>query len=424
MRSHSLIRLVGTGLALCALNFPVPSQAQMPPGAGGPKQVGVVTVRTEAVPLSVTSPGRAVAPDEVAIRPQVGGVVSEVLYTPGQPIGKGDPMFHIDPGTYQAAVAEAEANLASANAAVPQAQAAFDRTQALQSSGSTRAALEEAQATRDQAQAAVKAAEAALTVAQTQLSWTTITSPLDGLPSISAVSPGDLVTAGQSDALATVTRLDPIDVDMYEPSARLQRLRDRIESGEIATNESLRAELTLENGVTYAATGEMVVPGYTVSTTTGAIDFRFRFANPERRILPGMFVRGTVELGQIQAILVPQLAATRGRDGVLNAWVAEDGKAVQRALTEEGVHDNAWIITAGLKNGDLLIINGTTGLTEGADVQTTPVVVDAKGVVKDAVPAEGTPTIPVPAASGATATAAPTTANSAAAVASPAPERE
>lgn len=176
--------------------------------------------------------------------------------------------------------------------------------------------------------------------------------------------------------------------------------------------------------MTYAATGEMVVPGYTVSTTTGAIDFRFRFANPERRILPGMFVRGTVELGQIQAILVPQLAATRGRDGVLNAWVAEDGKAVQRALTEEGVHDNAWIITAGLKNGDLLIINGTTGLTEGADVQTTPVVVDAKGVVKDAVPAEGTPTIPVPAASGATATAAPTTANSAAAVASPAPERE
>lgn len=396
MRSHSLLRLVGTGLALCALNLAVPSQAQMPPGAGGPKQVGVVTVRTEAVPLSVTSPGRAVAPDEIAIRPQVGGVVSEVLYTPGQPIGKGDPMFRIDPGTYQAAVAEAEANLASANAAVLQAQAAFDRAKALQNSGSTRAALEEAEATRDQAQAAVKAAEAALTVAQIQLSWTTITSPLDGLPSISAVSPGDLVTAGQSDALATVTRLDPIDVDMYEPSARLQRLRDRIESGEIATNESLRAELTLENGVIYAATGEMVAPGYTVSTTTGAIDFRFRFDNPERRILPGMFVRGTVELGQIEAVLVPQLAATRGRDGLLSAWVAEDGKAVKRTLNEEGVHDNAWIVTSGLGDGDLLIVNGITGLTEGAEVQTTPVTVDADGVVKDADQAEDASATPDP----------------------------
>lgn len=306
------------GLVLAALSVAGQAEAQQPP-ASGPKEVGVVAVKAESVPLVSTLPGRAVARDAVDIRPRVDGFVTEVLYNPGQPIKAGDPMFRIDPTTYEAAVEEARANLASAKAAVPQAEAAYERARRLQGSGSTQAALEQAQATMEQAQAAATAAEAALKLAETQLSWTTIASPLDGLPSVAAVSPGDLVTSGQSDALATVTQLDPIDVDMYEPSARLQRIRDRIESGELERIESLNAQLTLENGATYAATGEMVAPGYTVSTSTGAIDFRFRFDNPERRILPGMFVRGTIEIGRIQAILVPQMAATRSRDGTLSA---------------------------------------------------------------------------------------------------------
>jgi len=370
------------GLVLAALSVAGQAEAQQPP-ASGPKEVGVVAVKAESVPLVSTLPGRAVARDAVDIRPRVDGFVTEVLYNPGQPIKAGDPMFRIDPTTYEAAVEEARANLASAKAAVPQAEAAYERARRLQGSGSTQAALEQAQATMEQAQAAATAAEAALKLAETQLSWTTIASPLDGLPSVAAVSPGDLVTSGQSDALATVTQLDPIDVDMYEPSARLQRIRDRIESGQIELSQTLKAQLTLENGATYAATGEMVAPGYTVSTSTGAIDFRFRFDNPERRILPGMFVRGTIEIGRIQAILVPQMAATRSRDGTLSAWVAEDGKAAKRVLTEEGVHQNSWIVTAGLQAGDALIVNGITGLAEGAEIAATPVEIDENGVVRD-----------------------------------------
>ncbi|MDQ7261862.1 efflux RND transporter periplasmic adaptor subunit [Paracoccus sp. PS-1] len=370
------------GLVLAALSVAGQAEAQQPP-ASGPKEVGVVAVKAESVPLVSTLPGRAVARDAVDIRPRVDGFVTEVLYNPGQPIKAGDPMFRIDPTTYEAAVEEARANLASAKAAVPQAEAAYERARRLQGSGSTQAALEQAQATMEQAQAAATAAEAALKLAETQLSWTTIASPLDGLPSVAAVSPGDLVTSGQSDALATVTQLDPIDVDMYEPSARLQRIRDRIESGQIEMSQTLKAQLTLENGATYAATGEMVAPGYTVSTSTGAIDFRFRFDNPERRILPGMFVRGTIEIGRIQAILVPQMAATRSRDGTLSAWVAEDGKAAKRVLTEEGVHQNSWIVTAGLQAGDALIVNGITGLAEGAEIAATPVEIDENGVVRD-----------------------------------------
>lgn len=375
------LRRLTAPLALAAL-IADPVLAQAPP-ATGPKQVGFVTMATQSVPLVSTLPGRAIARDSVAIRPRVTGFVTEILYSPGRPIEAGAPLFRIDAATYEAAVEQAEANLASAKAAVPQAQASYDRTLRLQGSAATQSSLEEAKATLDKAQAAEAAADAALKLAQTELSWTTIASPLAGLPSVATVSVGDLVTSGQSDALATVTQLDPIDVDMYEPSARLQRIRERIESGEISRSQTLKAQLTLENGRSYAAEGQMVAPGYTVSTSTGAIDFRFRFDNPERRILPGMFVRGQIELGQIQAMLVPQLAATRGRDGGLTAWVAEDGKAVKRALTEEGVHQNAWIVSAGLKDGDRLIVNGLTGLTEGAAVNAVPVEIDENGVVSD-----------------------------------------
>ncbi|MDF3604883.1 efflux RND transporter periplasmic adaptor subunit [Paracoccus sp. DMF-8] len=382
MTYRSFLRFARLGIALTAMSLAGRAVAQQPP-ASGPTQVGVVAVTAGSLPLVSTLPGRAVAQDAVDIRPRVDGFVTEVLYKPGQPIKAGDPMFQIDPTTYEAAVDEARANLASANAAVPQTEAAYERSRRLQGSGSTQAALEEAEATMEQAHAAVTAAAAALKLAETRLSWTTITSPLDGLPSVAAVSPGDLVTAGQSDALATVTQLDPIDVDMYEPSARLQRMRERVESGEIQRSQTLNAQLTLENGVTYAATGEMVAPGYTVSTSTGAIDFRFRFDNPERRILPGMFVRGTIEIGRIHAFLVPQMAATRSRDGTLRAWVAEDGKAVRRILTEEGVHQNSWIVTAGLQDGDALIVNGATNLAEGAEITPVTVEIDENGVVRD-----------------------------------------
>ncbi|WP_246098778.1 efflux RND transporter periplasmic adaptor subunit [Paracoccus laeviglucosivorans] len=358
------------------------AQAQQQP-AQGPKQVGVVTLNMQAVPQVVTLPGRAVARDEVSIRPRVDGFVAEVLYEPGRPITTGTQMFRIDATTYEAAVDEARANLASAKAAVPQAEGAYERSRRLLGTGSTQATLEEAQATMEQARAAEKAAEAALKTAETQLAWTTITSPLDGLPSVAEVSVGDLVTAGQSDALATVTQLDPIDVDMYEPSARLQRIRDRIESGQLKMTDKLAARLTLENGVSYAATGQLVAPGYTVSTSTGAIDFRFRFENPERRILPGMFVRGEIEIGSIQAILVPQMAATRGRDGTLSAWIAKDGKAESRKLTEDGIHTSNWIITGGIENGEQLIVNGTTGLADGAEIAPVPVQIDENGVVRD-----------------------------------------
>ncbi|AXC48634.1 efflux RND transporter periplasmic adaptor subunit [Paracoccus suum] len=379
-------------LSLAGLAPGAPALAQVP-GQMPPKQVGVVEMQLQPVPRIVTLPGRAVAGAEAAIRPRVSGMVTEILYDPAVPLKAGAPMFRLDATTYQSGVVTAEANVESAQAASTEADAAAGRAKRLLGSGSTRVQADSAQAAADQAAAQLRSAKAALDVAKAELGWTTITSPIDGFASVAAVSVGDLVTANQGEAMATVTRLDPIEVDILVPSVRLQSVIDDIESGRLKMNKTLNATLTLENGQTYKAKGELVAPGFSVSTTTGSVDNRFRFENPDRRLLPGMFLRGTIELGTTQAFLVSQSAATRDRIGELSVWVVEDGKVVQRKLKDDGSWNNNWIITDGLKAGDLVVADNLTGLTAGTAVQTLPVTYDEQGVVRaaQATPAGGAP---------------------------------
>lgn len=204
-------------------------------------------------------------------------------------------------------------------------------------------------------------------MAQAELDWITVTSPIDG---VAGVPVGDLVTAGQAEALATVTRLDPIEVDMYEPSARMLSVISDITEGRLQMNEKLRATLTLETGQTWEATGELLAPGFSVSTSTGAADTRFRFDNPRNLVLPGVFVRGQVELGTVRTFLVSQSATTRDRTGKLTAWVVEDGKAMRSELINDGTRQHHWIVTNGLEESDLLEVDGLTDLSEGAEVAT------------------------------------------------------
>ena len=371
-----------TGAALAALvSLATSVAAQMPP-----KQVGVIKAEVQDVPWIVTLPGRSVAASSTAIRPRVSGIVTEILYEPGRPIEAGTPMFRIDDITYQTNVAAAAAQVAGAEAKVTEAQAAFSRTEQLVGSGSTQAQVESARAALDQARAGQDSARASLTLAQAQLAWTTVTSPLSGVASVSAASIGDLVTEGQADAMATVTQLDPIEVDMYEPSSRFLSVMDDITDGTLRLNDQLNATLTLENGRTYQGKGALVAPGVTVSTSTGSIDTRFRFDNPDNMILPGMFLRGQIDLGITQAILVSQSATSRDKLGNLSAWVVVDGKVSQRDLTENGSYQQQWIVTAGLEGGDMVVVDGLTGLSEGAEVVPVPVSFDANGVVREAAP--------------------------------------
>lgn len=380
--------LAATVSLLLALSMPAAAQQAGPGKPAGPAKVGVIAMQLKPVERSTTLPGRAVAFEEVAIRPRVTGVVTAILYTAGKPLKRGDPMFRLDSASYDAAVSEARAAVAKAQAAVPVARATLSRYQQLENVGSTRADVESARAALQQALADAESAQASLRMAETQLSWTEIASPIDGIADVPAVSVGDLVNAGQADAMATVTRIDPIYADMFETSARLASIRQQIEKGEMTQTDKLELRIVLENGESYKGAGQLVAPSVNVSTSTGTRDFRFQIDNAEGRILPGMFLRGEVTLGTISAFLVPQMATNRARNGDLTAWVADaDNKARQVTLTEIGTRTSDWIVTAGIEPGARLIVDGFAALRDGTEVAPVPVTIDSDGVVHDESPA-------------------------------------
>ncbi|MBL3569787.1 efflux transporter periplasmic adaptor subunit [Rhodovulum sulfidophilum] len=375
---------------LAALVWLTPAALAQEPatGAAPPMQVGVIEMQRQEVPRTVTLPGRAVAFEDVEIRPRVDGVVEEVVYKPGRPLKVGDPLYRIDDAAYRAEVAADAADLAKAEANLPVVQSAYERALKLEGNNYSAAQVDAARAELEEAKATLDAAQAALDYSRTQLSWTTIRSPIEGVPDISAVSVGDLVTAAQGDALTTVTRLDPIYVDMIETSARILSIRRQIEAGTLKMNDRLRARLVLETGQSYEGEGQLVTPGTSVATSTGTMSVRFRFDNPRRLILPGMFVRGEVTLGSVDAFLVPQRAAQRDSSGKLNAFVlAADDTAKKTALTEIGSTGNSWIVEDGIAPGDKLIVDGLKSMSDGQKVRPVTATLDENGLVQDAAPA-------------------------------------
>ncbi len=355
-----------------------PVLAQTPP----PQNVGVIELQPQPVARVLDVPGRAVASEEVAIRPRVGGIISEILYRPGTPIDAGTPMFRIDPLVQQAAVTQAQSDVVSAEAVVRQARTSFERAERLVGSGATQAEVDNLRATLDQAEAALAGAQSRFQMSELELSWTTVSSPISGIASLASVTVGDLVAANQQAALATVTRLDPIEVDLLEPAVRLQRVLEESRTGQLRQADELTATLTLESGRQYEARGELVAPGTSVSMSTGAIEMRFRFENPEGLIIPGMFLRGRIVFGESDVFLVPQTAARRDQTGAITVMVVEDGHVVQRALTATGSQDHHWIVPEGLEPGTLLIVDALSRIAPGMEVVPVPATVGEDGVVR------------------------------------------
>lgn len=357
-----------------------------------PVRVGTIELRSEEVARQITLPGRAIAWQEANVRPRVTGIVTEILYVPGRQIETGAPMFRLDSDSYQARVVSAQAALAQAEARLPVARSAAQRARALEGLGTARVGVEAAEAAEKTAEAEVGSAGAALRIAEQELSWTEIRAPIGGIPGFAAVSVGDLVTSGQSDALTRILRLDPIYVDLAEPAARALSIRSLVEGGQLRRNAELNVTLTLENGERHSSLGRLVAPAAEVSTSTGSQDIRFEFDNPDRRILPGMFLRGDVEIGQMTAFRIPQRAAEVGRNGVLEVWtVGADNKSERKTLVQAGSDGNDWLVTSGLDEGTLLMVDGTSNMRPGREVIPVPVRIDELGVVRDLGPADPAP---------------------------------
>ncbi|WBU57481.1 efflux RND transporter periplasmic adaptor subunit [Paracoccus sediminicola] len=383
---RALARLI----AAAALTVVIPSQmsAQSGPpggrGAAGPTEVGVMAVRREPVPVTVELPGRAVAYQRAAIRPKVGGEITAIPYEAGAEVEEGTVLFQLEDETLAAELTAREVAVSSAEAALSGAQATVDRYRQLSGSGVSRAEFEQAEVALAAAEAALGAAEAQRDLARLALARTEIVSPIRGVVSVSPFSVGDIVSSGQADALTEVAQIDPIYVDVSESRARILRYQQRMDEGDMQRlGAPTDARLVLETGEAYDRPGRVLSPGAEVSATTGTIPIRLQFPNPDRRILPGQFVRVTLTVGSVDAVLVPQRATSRAASGELTAFVARDGVAVEVSLTETGVHENGWIVTEGIDGGEQLVLDGLSNLRDGAEITTVPVTIDAEGVVRD-----------------------------------------
>lgn len=395
--------LVAVALAACDWKENAGAPA---PGAQGRTQVGVVTVHPQSVAVTAEMPGRTSASLVAEVRPQVGGLIKERLFQEGGEVKAGDPLYQIEPASYQAAYDSAVASLQKAEAAVPSAEAKVERyTGLIKQNAVSKQDNDDAIASLAQAKAEVAAARASVDTARINLDYTRITAPIGGRIDKSALTPGALVTASQDTALTTIRTLDPINVDVTQSSTNLLNLRKAVLEGRIKlSGDNVAVRLTLDNGTTYTHPGKLEFSSAYVDETTGTYSVRAQFPNPERLLLPGMYVHAVVEEGVApDSFLVPQRGVIRNTKGEPVALVVNaQNKIEQRVLTVARSVGNSWLVEAGIGDGDRVVVEGSQFVRSGQDVTAVDVVVDdTTGEVKERGQQSAAPTSGAIAAGGA-----------------------
>lgn len=337
-------------------------------------EVAAVTLQTERLALTTELPGRTAAFLVAEIRPQVNGILQRRLFTEGADVRAGSVLYQIDPAPYQAAFDQAKAALAVAEARIPAARSRADRFKNLAAINAVgQQDYDDAVSALQTAEAGAESARAALENARINLGYTPIKSPISGRIGRSAVTVGALVNAYQGAPLAVVQQLDPIYVDVIQSSAEILRLRRFMESGELRQDKEAwsKVRLKLEDGTPYPQEGTLQFRDITVDPTTGSVTLRAVFPNPDKILLPGMFVRAIVEEGvSDQALLVPQQGVSRDTKGSPYALIVNgQGQVEQRPLELEQAIGDQWLVGKGLAAGDRVIVEGQMRVRPGMAVQ-------------------------------------------------------
>ncbi|WMJ70904.1 efflux RND transporter periplasmic adaptor subunit [Stenotrophomonas sp. 24(2023)] len=342
------------------------------PEAAATPQVSVLAVTAQPLALQRTLPGRAVPFMVSDVRPQVGGLVRERLFTEGAHVKAGQLLYQIDPSPYQAAYDTANGQLAQAEAAVLSARPKAERTRALVDvDAASKQDADDAGSALKQAQANVVAARAALQAARINLQYTRVTAPIDGIISTSSVTPGALVAAGQDAPLATIQRLDPVYLDVTQSSTQMLALRKQLDAGQVkAIDGKAQVQVLLEDGSSYAHEGTLEFVGSAVDPGTGNVTLRAIIPNPDGLLLPGMYLKAVLPMAtDASAILVPQKAVVRNERGEPMVRLLDAGNHVQERRVATGqVVGNQWQITEGLKPGERVIVANGSAVTLGQKV--------------------------------------------------------
>jgi len=341
-------------------------QAQMPP-----PEVLVEEVVAKRIVVKTELPGRVQALRTAEVRARVEGIIQERLFTEGSEVKAGTKLFQIDPATLQADLDAAKANLARAEADQTQAKLKERRFRdLLKKKAVSQQQFDEAYALLKQAEADVAGTKAAMARAKIDLEYATVKAPITGRIGRALVTEGALVGKSEATHLATIEQLDPLYVNFTQSSTQILRFRQS-EAGQEMMQKDPTVSVLLETGTLYSHTGKLLFSEMTVDPSTGEILIRAEVPNPERMLLPGMFVRVILAQAEYKhALTIPQKALVRSVKGDMVMSVLPDGKVVPLPVITGIAQDDRWIIRSGLKGGELIIIEGLQKAQPGATVRT------------------------------------------------------
>ena len=365
-----------------------PAAGQQPP----PPQAGVLVVKPQTVVVTENLPARLEASREAVIQPQVSGIVQKRLFEEGSLVRAGQQLYQIDDAVYQANLQSARAQLSLAQANKALAQSTANRYAPLvKEKAVSRQTYDQALTEVKVASANIMVAEAAIKQAEINVQYAKVLAPISGVIGKSNVSEGALVAPGSTANMAKIQQLDPLYVNITQSAANLMRIKKEFQSGGLK-GVDFAVQVTLDDGTPYPHKGRLLFADQTVDASTGELLLRAEVPNPDGLLLPGLYVRADIPQSQFHnAYLVPQSAVTRGKTDTLRV-VAEDGSFAPREVKIAGSQKNQWIITDGLKPGDVVMIDSLSQLMAGA-THITPVVVNADGqpAAAPATAAEGKP---------------------------------
>ncbi|SNX70252.1 membrane fusion protein (multidrug efflux system) [Cereibacter ovatus] len=340
------------------------------PGAGRPSPVTVLTLKAADHPIVTVLPGRVTASEVAEVRPQVNGIIRERLFEEGRDVTAGQPLYKIEDDSYVAAVAAARAAVAQAEATLRSAEKDARRAEELfgNKTGSEQR-LDTAIAARDSAAAALQMARAQLRAAEIDESRTTITAPIAGTIGFSQTTTGALVSAGQAQPLTTIRSLDAVYVDVTQSATDLLHWRSRSGKG-VLVRQTPDVRLILADGSAYPLRGRLTAAEPQVTPTTGMVTLRMNFPNPQRVLLPGMYVQVELPVSVARnAVAVPQQAVIRDRHGAASVWLVDaENRVVTRPVEIVKSEGDRWIVSDGLAGGERVIVSGFQKTAVGATV--------------------------------------------------------
>jgi membrane fusion protein, multidrug efflux system len=362
-RAASLCLLCSAGLAAC-------SSGRTAAAPNPPPEVGVVTLHPQPVTITTDLPGRLAAYRIAEVRPQVSGVIVKRLFTEGSEVKAGQQLYQIDPAPFQANLESAQASLARARATFKSAALLTQRYKPLvEAHAVSQQNYDNAIAAESQAEADITSAKAAVDTAHINLAYTRMFSPISGRTGRSSVTEGALVDANQRTALVVVQQLDPIYVDVTQPSTMLLRLQREFASGQMKKvgESQARAQLMLEDNTHYEQSGTLQFAEVAVDSGTGSVTLRAVFPNPQHILLPGMFVHEQIEEGVNEhGLLVPQRAITHNARGEATTMVVGANNTVSmRVIKTERAIGDQWLVSDGVAAGDRVIVVGLQRLGSG-----------------------------------------------------------